>query len=142
MSQSKADAVDTWGEYQATRTKLHIDETAAAQLAVLGTGPAVAAQQEVLAAEIAKYKAEGPALRTKAKAFEANYDALNVHDDQFDAADALMSIAVSAAAVSAVVETFAVLALAWVFGGCGIVMGLAGFLGWSIHPAFLSTLLG
>nr|WP_295658938.1 DUF4337 domain-containing protein [Polymorphobacter sp.] len=142
MTQSKADAVDTWGEYQATRTKLHIDETAAAQLGLLAKGPEVSAQQAVLAAEIAKYKAETPALQTKAKAFEANYDALNVHDDQFDAADALMSIGVSAAAVSAVVETFAVLAVAWAFGGFGIIMGLAGFLGWAIHPAFVASFLG
>jgi len=142
MTQSKADAVDTWGEYQATRTKLHIDETAAAQLAVLGTGPGVAAQQVMLAAEIAKYKTESPVLRAKAKAFEDNYDALNVHDDQFDAADALMSIGVSAAAVAAVVEMFGVLAMAWGFGGFGIVMGLAGFLGWSLHPAFLASFLG
>ena len=142
MTQSKADAVDTWGEYQATRTKLHIDETAAAQLGVLGKGPEVAAQQAVLAAEITKYQAESPALRAKAKAFEANYDALNVHDDQFDAADALMSIGVSAAAVSAVVDIFAVLAVSWIFGALGIVMGLAGFLGWALHPAFLASFLG
>jgi hypothetical protein len=127
MTQSKADAVDTWGEYQATRTKLHIDETAAAQLAVLGTGPGVAAQQAMLAAEIAKYKTESPVLRAKAKAFEDNYDALN---------------GVSAAAVAAVVEMFGVLAMAWGFGGFGIVMGLAGFLGWSLHPAFLASFLG
>ncbi len=142
MTQSKADAVDTWGEYQATRTKLHIDETAAAELLVIGKGAEADARAAVLATEIAKYRAESPALQAKAKAFEANYDALNVHDDQFDAADALMSISVSAAAVSAVVETFAVLAVAWVFGGFGIVMGLAGFLGWAIHPAFLASFLG
>ena len=142
MTQSKADAVDTWGEYQATRTKLHIDESAAAELQLVGAGPKADARAAELAKEIAKYKAETPVLRVKATAFEAKYDALNVHDDQFDAADALMSIAVSAAAVSAVVDIFAVLAVAWVFGSFGIVMGLAGFLGWSIHPAFLATFLG
>lgn len=53
-----------------------------------------------------------------------------------------MSIAVSAAAVAALVETFAVLAVSWVFGAFGVVMGLAGFLGWAIHPDFLAKLLG
>ena len=38
MAPGKADSVHTCGEYQATRMKLHIDETAAAQLAVLGSG--------------------------------------------------------------------------------------------------------
>lgn len=146
MQQAKADSVDTWGEYQATRTKLHIDESAAAQLAVLGPlakdTASVATAKATLAASIAKYKAESPGLKAKAQGFADQYDALNVHDDQFDAADALLSIAVSAAAVAALVETFAVLAVSWAFGAFGIVMGLAGFLDWSIHPDFLAKLLG
>jgi len=31
--------------------------------------------------------------------------------------------------------------LSWVFGGFGLVMGLAGLLGWSIHPDWLVKLL-
>lgn len=146
MQQAKADAVDAWGEYQATRTKLHIDESAADQLAVLGVlahdQAPVAAREAALAAEMAKYRREAPALAAKARGFEAQYDALNVHDDQFDAADALMSIAVSAAAVAAVVEIVAVLAVAWVFGAFGVLMGVAGFAGWALHPDFLARLLG
>ena len=146
MQQAKADAVDTWGEYQATRTKLHIDQSAADQLAVLGAlakdQAPVAARQAALAEEMAKYRRETPALQAKAKGFEADYDAFNVHDDQFDAADALMSIAVSAAAVSAVVENIAVLVVAWIFGAFGVLMGVAGFAGWALHPDFLARFLG
>ena len=146
MSVAKADSVDRWGEYQATRTKLHIDEASAAQLDVLGPlakdANAVAAARAKLATQIAKYKAETPQLAAKAKGFADEYDALNVHDDQFDAADALVSIAVSAAAVAALVDNFAVLAISWVFGAAGMVMGLAGFLGWSLHPDFMARLLG
>ena len=103
---------------------------------------AVAAARTKLDAEMAKYRAESPDLTARAKAFAADYDTLNVHDDQFDAADALVSIAVSAAAVAALVDNFAVLAVSWLFGAAGIVMGLAGFLGWSLHPDFLARLLG
>ncbi len=146
MQQSKADAVDTWGEYQAARTKLHIDEGTLAQLAVIGPlardQAAVAAQTARLTAQIAKYKAESPALQTKARGFEAAYDAMNYHDDQFDAADALTSIAVSVAAVAALSESFWVLVVGWVFGAFGVLMGLAGFFGWAIHPDFLAKLLG
>ncbi len=145
MQQAKADAVDTWGEYQATKTKLHITEGEANQLAVLGElardKAAVAGQAVHLAAQIAKYKAEIPALMAKAKGFEAAYDAMNYHDDQFDASDALVGIAVSVAAVSALAESWWALGAAWVFGACGVVMGLAGFLGWAIHPDFLARLL-
>ena len=40
MAQAQANSLDRWNEYQATRTKLHIVETARAQLSV-ATGPAV-----------------------------------------------------------------------------------------------------
>lgn len=148
MQQAQSDSVDAWNEYQATKTKLHIDETALTQtrlLAGLGGGEAHAAatvEAARLETEMAKYRAEVPALKAKAEGFSAQYDALNVHDDQFDAADALISIAVSIAAVAALVEIPALLWASWAFGALGLVMGLAGFLGWSLHSAFLSRVLG
>jgi hypothetical protein len=145
MQQAKADAVDTWSEYQATKTKLHITQGAADQLLVLGElahdRAAVAAQTARLAAEVAKYKAEIPQLQAKARGFEASYDAMNYHDDQFDAADALVGIAVSVAAVAALAASWWTLGAAWIFGALGILMGVAGFAGWAIHPDFLARLL-
>lgn len=144
MQQAQSDSVDTWNEYQATKTKLHIDETALNQVRLMAGDKREAIQAEALRlqTEIAKYRAEIPALKTKAEGFSAQYDALNVHDDQFDASDALISIAVSIAAVAALVEIPAALWASWGFGALGVVMGLAGFLGWSLHSAFLSKLLG
>ncbi|CAN7200993.1 DUF4337 domain-containing protein [Phenylobacterium sp. LjRoot225] len=135
MQQAQADAVDRWGEYQATKTKLHIDETALAQLNLLSAAatPAAAVERARLTGEIAKYDKEIPALRTQAEGFQAQYDALNVHDDQFDASDALISIAISISAVAALAESAGTLYAAWLFGAGGIVMGLAGFLGWALH---------
>ena len=147
MQQAQSSGVDAWDEYQATKTKLHIDETALNQARLLGlsgdarTAPAISLETTRLETEMAKYKAEVPALKSKAEGFQAQYDALNVHDDQFDASDALISIAVSIAAVAALVEIQAALWASWVFGALGVVMGLAGFLGWSLHSAFLSKLL-
>jgi hypothetical protein len=147
MQQAQSNAVDTWGEYQATKTKLHIDETALAQarfLATTGDGKIAAATTAEITRldhEIDKYKAEIPALKTQAQGFQAQYDALNVHDDQFDASDALISIAVSISAVAALVEIPAALYAAWVFGALGLVMGVSGFMGWSLHSDFMSKLL-
>ena len=144
MAQAKADAVDTWGEYQADKTKLHIAETAHAQIGLLpGAASADAkAEQARLAAQITKYKAQAPQLAEKAKGFEARYDALNVHDDQFDASEASLSTAISIAAVAALVESFWVLIAAWIFGGFGLFMGTCGFAGWAFHPDILSSFLG
>jgi len=142
MQQAQSDAVDTWGEYQATRTKLHIDETALAQLRLLSGGqtPAGLAEQARLTAEIAKYAKETPELKAKAQGFSAQYDALNVHDDQFDASDALISIAISIAAVAALVESNFALVAAWLFGAAGAVMGMAGFLGLALHSPLAQLL--
>ena len=137
MSQAQSNAVDRWGEYQATRTKLHIDETALAQARVV---PALAAEGARLTAEIGKYETEAPRLRQEAESFQTQYDALNVHDDQFDASDAAISVAVAIAAVAALSESFPALFAAWVFGGFGVVMGLAGFLGWALKSPLAALL--
>ena len=144
MQLAKSDAIDTWSEYQATRTKAHIVETAQAEMALIaGEAPSVAARTALVSmdAEAAKYAAETPRLKARAQADDAEYDALNVHDDQFDMSDALISIAVSLAAVAALAETRWLLFAAWGFGGFGLVMGIAGFAGWAIHPNMLASFL-
>ena len=143
MQQAQASSVDKWNEYQAGRTKLHIVETARTQIALLAADPAKAAP--TLAAydvEIAKYNAKTPQLAADAKAQSDLYDALNIHDDQFDASDAAISTAISIAAVAALSESGWLLGVAWAFGAFGIFMGLCGFVGWGFHPAVLSGLLG
>lgn len=143
MQQAQAASVDQWNEYQASRTKLHVAEATRAEIALLAAEPAKAAP--VLAGydrAIAKYKAEAPKLAAQAKAQADLYDALNIHDDQFDASDAAISTAISIAAVAALAEAGWLLGVAWAFGAFGMFMGLCGFAGWGFHPAVLSGLLG
>ena len=142
MAQAQANSLDRWNEYQATRTKLHIVETARAQLAAAFPSPAVQKAISAFEADAAKYKAESPNLAKQAKGFVDEYDALNVHDDQFDAAEASLATAISIAAVAALTESWIPLAAAWVIGGFGLFMTLCGFAGWPFHPDVLSTLLG
>ena len=142
MSQAQANSLDRWNEYQATRTKLHIVETARAELAASSDPARSAAALARFDGQTAKYKAETPALAREAKAFAAQYDALNIHDDQFDAAEASLATAISIAAVAALSESWIPLIAAWLFGGFGIFLTLAGFLGWGFHPDVLSTILG
>lgn len=144
MQLAKSDAIDTWSEYQATRTKAHLVETARTEMTVIaGANPSALASKALagMDAEAAKYAAETPKLKAKAHADDAQYDALNLHDDQFDLCDALISIAVSLAAVAALAETRWLLVTAWVFGAFGLLMGIAGFAGWSLHPDQVSALL-
>jgi hypothetical protein len=148
MQQTKADSVDSWGEYQATKTKLHIAETARDEIGVLLTGAPAPAQAKAasalakLDADIKKYRTTAPRLQTQAKDQAALYDALNVHDDQFDASEALISTAISLAAVAALAESEWLLVGAWIFGTFGIFMGVCGFAKWGFHPDILSNFLG
>jgi hypothetical protein len=146
MQQAKADSVDAWNEYQATRTKLHISETARGEIAVLATTSqaraGAAATLAGLDADIAKYKAETPKLKTSAEELAASYDAMNVHDDQFDASEAAISTAIAMAAVAALAESEWLLFGSWFFGAFGMFMGVCGFAKWAFHPDVLSNFLG
>ena len=141
MTQAQANSLDRWNEYQATRTKLHIVETARVQLEATGAQgarPAIAKFD----ADAAKYGAESPKLAKEAQGFSDQYDALNIHDDQFDAAEASLATAISIAAVAALTESWAPLIASWAFGAFGLFMTICGFAGWPFHPDVLSTFLG
>ena len=142
MQQAQSQSVDSWNEYQATRTKLHISETARDEIAAMPASPEGKAAIARLDGDIAKYKAETPKLKAAAQDSSANYDALNVHDDQFDASEAAISTAIAMAAVAALAESSWLLYGAWAFGAFGIFMGVCGFAKLPFHPDLLSTFLG
>lgn len=142
MAQAKADSVDRWGEYQATRTKSHIAATARTTIAVLASNAASRSAVAAFDADIARYGAGAPRLAREAKELSDRYDALNVHDDQFDASETLISTAISLAAVAALSESYLPLVFGWALGACGLFMGVCGFAGFAFHPDVLSTFLG
>ena len=146
MQQAQSNSVDGWNEYQATKTKLHIAEVARSEIDILAVGDApsvhAAATLRQLDSDSAKYKAEIPKLARQAKAYASQYDALNVHDDQFDASEALVSTAISLAAVAALSESMGLLVGSWAFAVFGVFLGICGFAKWGFHPDVLSNLLG
>jgi hypothetical protein len=147
MLQAKSDAVDTWGEYQAKKIKQHLVELGRdqAHLLRLTAPPAAAAEIDAVVkrdeAEIVRYQREEGELRTKAKQHEADYDALNYRDDQFDLSDAALSVSLAVLAVAALTSKRWLLVLSYAFGAFGMVMGLAGLLGWHLHPDAITRLL-
>ena len=109
------------------------------------TAPQAAAQLDEQVkhyeSEIARYQGEETELQDKARAFEKQYDALNFRDDQFDLSDAFLSVALAMLAVTALTRKKWLLWTSLVFGAFGFIMGLAGLIGWRIHPDWLSRLL-
>ena len=110
MEQAQADKIDHWSWYQA----LHIREETTAQhisTLTLARQSAAAGQQEAYAgalkeanAKLVHFEDQKKEMEVKAKADQEKYDALNYRDDQFDLSDAMLAIAISLLAITALVQ--------------------------------------
>ncbi len=144
MQQAQADRLDHWSFYQARNIREEIDEATLAQMklaaAVTPSAESTAAIQryEKKASDQSAKKDE---LKQQAEADQANYDALNYRDDQFDLSDTLVALAISMLAVTALTRKHWLFWVAMVPTAFGIIMGLAGLMGWHIHPDALVKLL-
>ena len=147
MQKAKSESVDAWAEYQAARIKLHVDENALNTLRLMESAgqvdKALAAKQAAeYEADIKKYEGRSKETRGKAERLEKEYEKLNYRDDQFDLAEAFLSMATALAAIAALVELYWVLYVAWAAGAYGLAMGIAGFFGLPLRPVLLAALLG
>lgn len=140
MAQAQAQAVDTWSYYQSKSIKEHIAGQTADNLRIQR---AIAPQTvwPMLDAKIAeydkqakKYDTEKKQIQAQAEGFQKEYDRLNFHDDQFDMSDAALSVAIALFGITALTQKRWLIIVAIVFMLFGVVMGLAGFFGWAIHP--------
>ena len=148
MEQAQVNAVDQWSYYQAKGMKENLAEATVDQLTLqreLATDPHhVALIDQKIAAyrvQMKKYADEKAAIRKQAENYQKQYDALNFHDDQFDMSEACLSVSLALFGITALTKKRWLLAIACVFMSFGMLMGLAGFLGWSIHPDFLARAL-
>ena len=147
MQQAQADKLDHWNFYQARNIRQEVAAAAVAQLNLAAAGAPVAQQEgyrsaiasyEALVADQAKKKEE---LRLQAEQDQKTYDALNYRDDQFDLSDALIALAISLLALTALTHKHWLYWLAMTATLGGVTFGLAGLLGWHLHPDALSRLL-
>jgi hypothetical protein len=147
MQQAQADKIDHWSYYQARNLRQEIAEATATQLRLQQAAQPAAAQPAYAVAiarydQIAKDQAQKKdEVKAQAVADQANYDGLNYRDDQFDLSDALLAIAISMLAVSALTQLTWLYLLSLVPSGFGVLMGIAGLVGLHIHPDRLSALL-
>ena len=150
MTQAQARGVDAWTYYQAKSTKQLLSENMAEQVKTqLVTASALAPAARTLLEEKSKqylseakrYEQEKEEIKTKAENFAKEYDQLNTHDDQFDMADAVFTIAIALYGITALVKKKWLLLFALALTILGIIFGLSGFLGWSLHPDWLAKIL-
>jgi len=147
MQQAQADKLDHWNFYQARNIRQEVATAAVTQLQLAAAG-AVTAQQESYRAAIQKYQAvvadqaaKKEELRQQAEQDQKNYDALNYRDDQFDLSDTLIALAISLLALTALTHKSWLYWVAVTATVGGVLFGLAGLLGWHLHPDALSRLL-
>jgi hypothetical protein len=142
MSQDQSKAVDQWSYYQAKGMKQNLAESVLDQLQIRKAEPGLAPQAGALldkeiaiyTASVKKYEQQKEEIKSTAEGAEKDYDRLNVHDDQFDMSEALISIAIALLGVSALTRKRPLVVFAILVATFGVVLGLAGFLGWNIHP--------
>jgi Domain of unknown function (DUF4337) len=147
MQQAQADKLDDWSYYQARNIREEIANATADELRLAAKG-AGAAQQADYQKSIAKYEAlatdqatKKEQVRAQAEQDQKNYDALNYRDDQFDLSDALVAIAISLLAMTALTHKKWLYGLALIPTAFGVLFGTAGLLGLHIHWDWISKLL-
>jgi hypothetical protein len=147
MQQAQADKIDHWAFYQARNLREEIAKASVVQLRLQAAEKSAdrrpaydeaIARYEKLAQEQAEKKDE---LRKLAAADQDTYDKLNFRDDQFDLSDAAVAIAIALLAIASLTQLWWLFALSLVPASFGVVMGLAGLIGWNLHPTALVQLL-
>ncbi len=147
MQQAQADKIDNYSWYQARNVR---EDVAKATVAQLTAQAAVAPRQakSIYEQQIKTYEAIAQEQAEKKKIQQADadkadqtYNELNFHDDQFDLSDAMLALAISLMAVTALTQKRWLFMLALFPTVFGVVMGLAGLIGWHIHPNSLTRLL-
>lgn len=147
MQQAQADKVDHWAFYQARNIRQEIAAATVVQLRLAIPG-ARGAQRLAMDSALATYEAlvadqaaKKDSVRKEAEEDQRTYDALNYRDDQFDLSDALIALAISLLALTALTHKRWLFAVAVVPMFLGVLMGLAGLLGWRLHPDSITRLL-
>ncbi|WP_208099217.1 DUF4337 domain-containing protein [Nostoc sp. 106C] len=147
MQQAQADRIDHWSWYQARNMREEIAKATVIQLQLQAASQSPQVQTGY-SKQISTYQAfadkEEQKKQTLQQAVETdqkNYDELNFHDDQFDLADATLSLAVSLFAITSLSQKRWLFFIAIIPTTLGLIMGLSGLLGWRLHPTALTKLL-
>jgi hypothetical protein len=147
MQQAQANKIDHWAFYQARNIREEIAKATAVQLrlAVTGSNSSQTASYQQAIEEYEKTAKEQhqkkDELSLMAAQDQKDYDASNFRDDQFDLSDALIAIAISLLALTALTHQYWLYLVAMIPTGFGIFMGLSGLLEWPFHPTILVRLL-
>lgn len=150
MAQAQARTVDSWTYFQAKSTKQSLAESTLDQLTFerergtsLTPESAAALDKKIdfYRGKVNRYEVEKEEIRQQAEAYEKEYDRLNLHDDQFDIAEAGITVALAVLGIAALTRRSWLVWFALLFAGVGLASGIAGFVGHDFHLGFIAALL-
>ena len=151
MSNTQVEIVDTRAFYQAKSTKQSLVEASEEQITLQrDSTPTITAEQrahydkaiEGYKSRAARYEKEKGDLQAKADSLQKQYDALNVKDDQFDIAEAMISVGIALFGITALTQKRWMMFFAFGFAGFGALVSFAGFFGWNVRPEWLVKIIG
>jgi hypothetical protein len=147
MQQAQADRIDNWAFYQARNIRQDVAQSTVATLSAQRRS-APLSERSAIDSSIAKFQglakdeaAKKDSLRIRALDDQKVYDSLNYRDDQFDLSDTLIALAISLLALTSLTKKEWLFWIAMVPTTLGAFMGLAGLVGWNIHPDSITRLL-
>jgi len=151
MAQAQARSVNAWAYFQAKSTKQTLAESMLDQLLLdrergtrLPPDAIVALDKkiDVYRGRVERYESEKAEIKKQAEAYEQEYEELNFHDDQFDIAEAGITVAMALLGIAALTRRAWLVWFALVFAGVGVASGVGGFVGGSFHLDFVARMLG
>jgi hypothetical protein len=147
MQQAQVDKIDNYAWYQARNLREEIARATVAQLTAQAAAaspqaqPAIQQQIDIYKKIAADQEEKKKVQQADAERADKAYDELNIHDDQFDLSDAMLALAISLLALTALTQRQWLFGIAMVPTVFGVFMGLAGLLSWNTHLEIFSKLL-
>jgi hypothetical protein len=141
MQQAQADRLDHWAYYQARVNREEVAKSTLVLLKLQNVDHKADEAIQTFEARVLDLENKKEELKTQAEQDQKRYDELNYRDDQFDLSDALLAIAIAMLAVTSLTNKRWLFFVALVPTLFGVIMGMAGLVGWHIHPEGLIQLL-
>lgn len=147
MQQAQVEKLDSYAWYQARNIREEVARATVAQLtaqlaaAPPNAQPAIQQQIDIYKGIAAEQEEKKKVQLADAEKADQTYQNLNIHDDQFDLSDAMLALAISLLALTALTQRRWLFGIAMVPTVFGIYMGLAGLLGWTTRIEAFSKLL-
>lgn len=151
MMAAQAAGIDEWSYFQAKSTKQNIAEASLDQVRLQREVVAATAAPELLAlldkkaveyeGKIKRYETEKAEIKKSAEGRQKEYDRFNRRDDQFDMAEASLSVAIAIVGISVLTKRKWLFGFALAMAVAGFAFGIAGFLELNIHPDWLAKIL-